>query len=338
MLNKAKRHELIVQILRGLSDESALTITEIFEALKSRGEDIDSRTVRRDIDDLSSDYGLLSTEDYPQRFYLSSDFHFKHQVQFSEPELQVLMIALNNLKQTSDLYFEKVASSLETLIMKNLPTETVKALRVESKKYFFDFSLVGKPQSSIEKDFEAILLALRTNKCFSCKNISPYKKMTNQERIRTFAPHRFVLTAGVPYLLVQDMDDLQIKRLRLNRVKQVKILEREVDQKLKVDWTKYTTDSLGGYGGESQVNEEVEIICDERMAIAFQEKKIHKTQKVDQIDEDRFRLSFKVPLSFEFQRMIASYLPHIYEINNESLRTEILKKFSKALQLLKKAA
>ncbi len=338
MLNKAKRHELIIQILRGLSVESAMTVTEIFDALKNRGEAIDSRTVRRDIDDLSSNYGLLSTEEYPTRFYLSSDYHFKHQVQFSEPELQVLMIALNNLKQTSDLYFEKVASSLETLIMRNLPTPTVKILKEESKKYFFDFSLVGKPQSSIEKDFEAILLALRTNKCFTCKNVSPYKKMTNQDRIRTFAPYRFVLTGSVPYLLVQDLDDQQIKRLRLNRVKQVKLLDREVDQKLKVDWTRYTTDSLGGFGGESQVNEDVEIICDETMAIYFQEKKIHSTQKLNQIDGDRYRLNFKVPLSLEFQRLIGSFLPHIHEIHNELLKKEIMKSFSKAMRKIEKVA
>jgi predicted DNA-binding transcriptional regulator YafY len=338
MLNKAKRHQLIVQLLRGLTEESAMTVTEIFEELQNRGENIEARTVRRDFEELSSEYGLASTEGYPVRYYLSSDYHFKHQVQFSEPELQVLMIALNNLKHTSDLYFEKVASSLETLIMKNLPTSTVKALKEESKKYFFDFSLVGKPQSSAEKDFEAILLALRTNKCFSCKNISPYKKKTNQDRLRTFAPYRFVLTAGVPYLLVQDIEDHEIKRLRLNRVQQVKILDLAVDPKIKVNWDKYTTESLGGFGGEKQVNEEVEIICDEIMAIYFQEKIIHSTQKLTQIEDNRYRLSFKVPLSSEFQRLIGSFLPHIYEIHNEPLKRDIVKRFKNAMKKIEKVA
>lgn len=95
---------------------------------------------------------------------------------------------------------------------------------------------------------------------------------------------------------------------------------------------------MGGYGGEKQLIESVEIICDEVMAIAFQEKKIHMSQKLNQLSEDQFKLSFKVPISYEFQRMIASYLPHIYEIQNEALRSEIIRNFTKALQTLKRAA
>lgn len=337
-MKKPKRLQQILQMLRGRDEESALSITEVCDELSNQGVSVDARTVRRDFDELSSDYGILSTEGYPQRFYLSSDFHFKHQVQFTETELQVLMIALNNLKHTSDQYFEKVASGIETLILKNLPSQTVKSLNQEKKKYFFDFSIAGKPQSSEEKNFELVLKALRQNQCISCQNVSPYKSAIKQERLRLFAPHRFVLTAGVPYLLVQDLEDKQIKRLRLNRLRNVNILEQKVDHSIKVDWEKFTHDSLGGYGGEKQLIESVEIICDEVMAIAFQEKKIHVSQKLTQLSEDQFKLSFKVPVSYEFQRMIASYLPHIYDIQNETLRMEIIRNFTKALQTLRKAA
>lgn len=338
MLPKPKRQELILQLLRGLSEESALSIADIHERLTDQGIEIDARTARRDINDLSRDYGLLSTEDHPERFYLSSDYHFKHQVQFTEEELQVMMIALNNLKHTSDKYFEKITSNLETLIMKNLPTETVKSLKEEKKKYFFDYSLSGRPQSSEEKDFEFILEALRSNKCFTCKNISPYKKMAQQDRLRTFAPYRFVLTGGVPYLLVRDIDDKQVKRLRLNRVKSVKIIDQSVDPKFKFDWDGFTKESFGGFGGESQRSELVELICDETMANYFFEKKIHHSQRLVQLDQDRYKLSLKVPISSELLRLIASFLPHVHELITENIRIQLMQIIGRAMRRLEFAA
>jgi predicted DNA-binding transcriptional regulator YafY len=299
---------------------------------------VDVRTIRRDMQHLSSEYGIVSTETHPERYYLSTDFHFRHQIMFSEEELQVLMIALNNLKHTSDQYFQRMASQVEANILTNLPAATVKTLKEEKKKYFFDFSLSGRPESSSEKDFRALMEALRRNKQFSCKNISPYKSLADQERLRIFAPYRFVLTAGIPYLLVQDVKDKQIKRLRLNRVKDVKILEASVDHKLKVNWEKFTTESLGGFGGDNQVNEHVVIMCDEQMALHFQEKKIHGSQELKQLDEKLFRLSFKVPLSHEFVRLIASFLPHIVEIQNQELRRSIVTSMKKALKSIEKVA
>jgi predicted DNA-binding transcriptional regulator YafY len=338
MSKKAKRHDQILLLLKGREESSALKISDLCEQLDQAGFGVDVRTVRRDIEEMSTEYGILGCEGYPERYYLSSDFHFKHQVMFTDEELQVLMISLNNLKHTSDKYFQSMASQVENSILKNLPIQTVATLRQEKEKYFYDFSISGKPESSSEKDFKLLMEALRRNKQFSCKNISPYKDHKKQERMRYFSPYKFVLTAGIPYLLVQDVEDKQIKRLRLNRVKEVKILDAQVDVKLKVNWDKYTVESLGGYGGADQKNEDVVIICDQTMAFYFQEKTIHSSQKMAMLDENKYKLTFKVPLSFEFIRLISSFLPHILDIQNVGLKEQILTKVSQALRTIKKAA
>lgn len=338
MASKSQRKNLILGLLRGRTSESALSVLELTKLLVDKNIDVTDRTVRRDMLELSSEFGLASTEDFPERYFLTADYHIKHQILFSDVELQVLLIALNNLKHTSDKFFESVAAGIEGHILKNLPTDALKVLQTESKKYFFDMSLAGKPKSSAEKNFGLILEALRTNKCFTCKNISPYKSRKLQERLRSFAPYRFVLTAGVPYLLVQDLDDKQIKRLRVNRIESVKLLERDVDHSLKVNWEKYTTQSLGGFGGEAQELHRVIINCDETMANYFIEKTIHASQKVQQLDEGSFRLQFDVPLSHDFVRLVASFLPHIYDIANPTLGAMIIQSFGPALRRLKVAA
>ena len=194
--SKARRQEIIFQLLKGHDTNSGLAATEIHQRLEGEGLDIDLRTVRRDLIELTTTHGLSSSESRPERYFPTKNYNFQYELSLNERTLQVLLIALNNLKFTSHDYFKEFVIEAETGIFNSLDSKVANDLRQSKEKYYFDFSTSGKPISSSSKDFEKIMTALRDNKIITCHNNSPYKSKKYNQRTRTFAPYVFVLTSG----------------------------------------------------------------------------------------------------------------------------------------------
>ena len=132
-LTKFRRQDLIFQFLKVRSEQSALSVNEIRDLLKNEDIDVDLRTIRRDLVELSNSHGLLSTETRPERYYPSKDYEIKYQLYLNEKTLQVLLIALNNLKFTSHEYFKNFSTEAETAILNSLDQLLVDDLK-KSKK------------------------------------------------------------------------------------------------------------------------------------------------------------------------------------------------------------
>ena len=222
-LSKTRRQDLIFQHLKGKNNESALSAMAIEAILKTEGIIINLRTIRRDLVDLTISHGLCSTNGRPETYYPSKDYEQKYELQLNENTLQVLLIALNNLKFTSHNYFKNFSTEAESAIFSNLAPEIEKQLRKSKERYYFDYSITGKPSSSNTKDFEKIMQAIRENKIVSCVNDSPYKDENYNKNRRYFAPYIFILTSGIPYLIVQDQKDMTFKNLRATRLKKVRL-------------------------------------------------------------------------------------------------------------------
>lgn len=317
-LNKTRRQDLILQYLRGLDEASALTITEIAKRIKGEGIKVSARTVRRDIEELSCDYGILSTQSYPERFFLSHDYEFNYQINLSEKHLQVLLIALNSFKHTSHNYFEKYTHEIETAFWGMLPDEMTKKMIEEKKHYFFDYSLSGKSEKSNIEDFEKVMRAIREKKIIHCFNNSPYKDPEYNKRRRNFAPFVFALTSGIPYVICRDLDDGEIKRLRVTRMRDVEVSEEKISEPIpqEIDKLKY---SVAGWGSLTDNPVDVEVICDSYMARYFKEKKIHQSQNLVQLSENCYQLSFCCNLSHDLIRMLASFGEHIESISPDDV-------------------
>ena len=128
-ITKQSRHEIIFQILKSRDKDSALSAKEIHQRILNEGIEINLRTIRRDLESLSASHGLSSDEGRPEKYFPFKDFNFKYDLQLNENTLQVLMIALNNLKQTSHEYFENLATQAETTILNSLDTTLAQELR-----------------------------------------------------------------------------------------------------------------------------------------------------------------------------------------------------------------
>ena len=321
-VTKQRRQELIFQILKGKSADSGLTASEIHQRLKSEGLAIDLRTIRRDLTTLSSSHGLCSDERRPERYYPSADYQLKYELHLNENTLQVLLIALNNLKFTSHDYFKNFATETETTIFNSLDAKIAESLRQSKEKYYFDYSTAGKPASTNTKDFEKIMFAIRENKIITCNNDSPYKTDEYNKRRRQFAPYIFILTSGIPYLIVQDQSDLTFKKLRATRIKNVHLSSKSFDR-IDIKNELHLENFIGGWGGLSEESAQIKIGCDAHMATYFQERIIHPTQTVRKISDNTYEITFKCAQSSELARLISSFGGHVNSIEPADLYDDV---------------
>ena len=321
-ITKTRRQEIIYQLLKGHDIESGLTATEIHQQMESEGLDVDLRTIRRDLTELTTTHGLSSNESRPERYFPSKNYSLKYELHLNENTLQVLLIALNNLKFTSHDYFKSFATETETAIFESLDPKVANDLRKSKDKYYFDFSTAGKPISSNSKDFEKVMVAIRENKIITCNNNSPYHDDEYNQRRRRFAPYMFILTSGIPYIIVEDQDDRQFKKLRATRISDVRLSKKSFEPIHFKDYL-HLENFVGGWGGLQEETTSIKIICDGFMATYFKERTIHNSQEVMKLSEDKFQLTFNCSHSYELVRLFSSFGGHIKSIEPLSLYSQI---------------
>lgn len=322
-ITKQRRHEIIFQILKGRDISSALSATEIHSKVNNEGIEINLRTIRRDLEELSKSHGLSSDEGRPEKYFPYKDFQFKYDLQLNENTLQVLMIALNNLKQTSHEYFENLALEAETTILNSLDSKLAQELRDSKEKYQFNYATEGRPISKNIKDFENLMFALRESRIITCKNNSPYKDKEYNSRIRNFAPHKFILNSGTPYLIVEDLDDGMFKNIRATRVTDVNVSSDKFSPK-NVKHFIHIKEQFGGWGGLQKDAVEVTVICDKGFATYFEEKIIHPSQNLTKLSNNKYKLKLNCALSTELIRFFAGFGEHIESISPKELKNQII--------------
>jgi len=331
-IGKNRRQDLIFQVLKGRNEDNALSAMEIEKALQNEDVNVNLRTVRRDLDVLTETHGLTSTEARPERYYPSKDYDLKYELHLNENTLQVLLIALNNLKFTSHDYFTKFAAEAETTIYNSLDSNIENDLRESKNKYHFDYSTAGRPISKNLKDFEKVMTAIREDRVITCFNKSPYKDEEYNSKRRKFAPYMFILTSGIPYLIVEDQDDMQIKKLRVTRIENVRLSQASFSRK-NIEDKINLQHIFGGWGGIDDKAIEIRVTCDDFMATYFKEREVHSSQNLKQVDNDSYLLSLKCSPSYEIIRLISSYGGHIKKIEPKSVREQVVTIWKCGLEL-----
>ena len=306
------------------TESTALTISEIWSILKGEhGLRLSRKTVQRDILELSECFKILSTEDMPARYYADGKFRPDYHLSLSEKELQAVLIALGNLKSTGHPYFKKICKEAEIGILSKLPKSLSESLQESSKTLLFNTGTIGKPISKDDESFEKVMTALRLSRCFQCQNQSSYKSVNYNKKIRKFAPLIFNMADQVPYLIVEDLDDGQLKRLRMTRLTNVKLLDIAVDKR-KLTRLKKLNNSFGGWGGKDEDTILLKIFCSNKVATFFSEREIHPSQKVEEVEKDKFLVTLEVAASNELPRFLASLGDGISKVEPKFIWDEIL--------------
>lgn len=312
---KVYRQNRIKRLLSLKGEDSALSITEITEMLNSEGFQVNRKTVERDIDEIGvdCDYPLSEVGSNPVRFFCNGELPQNYEMIFDENQLQTIILALQSLKQMSPEVIKNLCKEVEQTLQSKMP---------KSVSREFDYlkgisnaapTVLGEAGDIEPRVFQTVLSCLRKGKVFECHYISP-EDATPSRRIRSFAPLKLHFV-GAPYLYVYDIQDNNIKLLRISRIHEAVMTEQSVDKsrtrEIKLEHV------FGGYGKGTEKVIDYVITCTRGMALRFKEHKIHPSQKIEVLPNGSFKITFSLHDSLEIVRMLAQYGEWIEKIEPE---------------------
>lgn len=326
--NQLKRHQEIYLILKSLDETTAKTLSEIHSIL-FKDFKVERKTVERDLEAMSTTHRILSTESYPNRFYAQEGFKVDYQFNFSDAELQTIILALQNLSQTSPDYLRNLCSETETSLIDKLPDPLKVDLKEFKELHHFNYGINGRDQTlwdekNNNESCKVALEALREGKTFTCSYAS-IDKPESIKKPRHFEPQLFQLTGSIGYLYVRDLSDGKLKNLRMSRITNAKITDQKAKRLPKKE-IKGLKSSFGGFGLGDEKTIKITIKCDNHMATAFGERKIHDSQK---INPSTNVITLEMAPTTEIYRLFAGWNDHITEIKPANVEEEVKKIVSK---------
>lgn len=296
------------------------SITEIHAAMQDRFP-VTRKTIARDIVELSCIYPIIESEEFPARFSLPADYKRNHQLMLSEQDIQIALLSLATLRSNSPDGLAHLASETEDHLISALPISLRKIAYKQRDIQKTHRSLEGRSIGADTPTTSRILESLRRQKCLQLEYRSPYKFSQNQ--LRTFSPIILELTGGTPYLIAHDLNDKKIKKLRLNRIRALRIIDKEA---ISIDPKKYkkASKSVGGVTVNDEDLVRVELIGDDYLATYFQEYQISSNQEIVPNKGSTFKIKFDAPIQQTIIRLLLSLSPHILLIKPNSLHREVL--------------
>lgn len=305
------RHQMIFNILRQrTSEESAMSVSEMYAALVGKGIKTCEKTVKRDLEKMESTHKLFATEEKKgKRYYRDEEYDPDYQLTFHESELITMALALQNLREMSDQFQRSLCERTESILLGKLPKtvaqdfQKLKSLTIVTAPFR---SIVGVED---KESYAKVMKALSESRVIRCRNNSPYKDKEYRKVLRTYSPLKLNMSGSEQYLFAVDHDDWQVKRLKICRLKDLQILDQKID-KSKMPSVDELDASIGGYGGPGTPVKKYVIHCNELMAILFQEKMMHPSQKVEEKNGE-FIITFEANPSVEITRYLAGWAEYI---------------------------
>lgn len=331
--SKTDRLNKIKSLLSRLSEENALSITEIWTEVKNAGFSVNRKTVERDIlEDLSIYTPLTATGSNPEKYFYPEGNSPDYELLFKDDQLQTIILALANFKNMSPSLIKGYCEDVENTLLSKLP----KSLATEFE-YLKTISSSGHTSlgesADLDKDtYYVVTSALRSGFAFVCNYHSPYDSSRNNN-LRHFAPLMLHFVGGAPYVFVYDQDDSKktIKSLRINRIKNPKLTCDKVDQNRRKEINlEY---SIGGYGTGDEKIVDYAIHCSEPMAKRFNEYQIHHSQEVIEIKKNHYCIKFKLSDSTEVVRILSQYGEFIEKIEPEFIYEQVKAIWRKGLKV-----
>ena len=311
---KVHRQNRMKRLLSNKSEESALSLTEITGLLNAEGFGVNRKTVERDRDEISSeDFPLSETDSNPVKYFFNGELPQNYELVFDENQLQTIVLALQSLKQMSPKVIKSLCTEVEETLVDRLPKELKDEFKHLQSISNASPTILGEGTDIEPGVLQTVLSCLRKGKVFECTYSSP-DEARSSKGIRSFAPLKLHFV-GTPYLYVYDTEDNIIKMLRISRIHNVTMSDKDVKKsrarEINLDYV------FGGYGKGTEKIIDYEITCTKPMATKFSEQKIHPSQKIEVLKGGLFKITFSVHDSLEVIRMLAQYGEFIRKIAPE---------------------
>ena len=308
------------------NEESALTVTEIYNEIGKELQ-VKRREIDRYLTNMSPEYGIVEIEKNPRRFYVCPEFSKTLELRFNNENLQIIYLALENLKQTGPKYIQRQCFKTETLIDSSIPNIFAKNLAKYRKKHHFNYGINGRDIAGDNKAYELVMDALRSDCSFTCIYESPNKGGYSSAERRHFAPLLYQLSGGISFLYVYDHKAKTSFNIRMTRIRDVEKSDEEIPEFAK-EQLNGLDHSFGGYGLDFSKDELVnyEIICNMDVMTYFKEREIHSSQKIEEVEQWVYKVTFTLPPSREVFRLLKGFGAGIIEVSPPEISVQIYEK------------
>lgn len=308
----------IYNILKKYTDvEHPLKVSEIIELIKKEyGEDVSSKTVRRDFKVLETKFGV-TIENLNNKYYMDyqeTDFDFS--------EIRALVDMVNYSRFVDENFSKQLTNKLICLLNEN------------DKKSFSGYDKYMKNVKTINKEVfytiqtvsEAIL-----NKKYIQFNYYKYNLKKELEFRKSFLVFPVTILCDVgQYYLITANENKELLYFRLDRIRNINLKDGKTIFIKKKQLDDYIDSSVGMFGGKSET---VKAIINNNLLDCVIDT-FGRDVKISKNDSETFLLETKINLE-GFRNWSLRHLQNVKVIYPQKLKNEIVDILEKSIKKYK---
>jgi len=275
--------------------------------------DVSTRTIRRDITNLSSvGFPIYDEIRDKQLFYFIHPNYHIPEIHFTLAEIISMYLAYqtSRFKRKDD---EEPFLSAIKKISSTIPDEMRKFLKKMEKNIISDNSFGLKEQNEMLNKLQIIQQTIIRKKRIRINYFSPLNK---EFKTRTISPYGFKSYQNNFYLAAYCHSRKDIRIFALNRISNVKILQSNIYE------TDFDLESYfdSGFGVFSDKLFKVKLKFSEKASYFAKERILHKEQKITELDDGSIILELPAKGLFEIKRFVLSYGKDVKVLEPEELK------------------
>lgn len=215
---------------------------------------------------------------------------------------------------------------------KHLP-EAMKKNYERLQKIFFTKSQRSSDYTGRERLIEILHNAAMTAKAIEID----YDSYSSRRRTRRVVhPYNMTNFDGSLYLIGYDMTSKSKRTFKIDRIKDVKILDIPFQRPLDFEIVKHLTSSFGIFTGVPDVT--IKVVFDMKIAPFIKEKQWHASQKLKELPDGRLQATWTVAGTREIKSWLMGFAEHVEIIEPKELRDEIKRDLQRMLAQYETAA
>lgn len=298
---------------------------EIRERLKNWDIHVSRRTITRDIDELSLNYGIGEEERNGKTYYFADKYTLKN-VDFTIEDLVSLAFAKEMLKEYEHLDMGRHAITFIDKIVTNsaalnkLQFDTLCGYFKQGGKKIGNADLVD---SQVEKTIQNAM---------DCRNkisINYYSFTSDEYTRRIVHPYKMLLIDS--YLCVEGYCELrkEIRRFRLSRIKGIEVLDTKFERNEEIDVKKKQMEAfLKLTGGKT---EEIELLFTGESIRYIKEYESERARMIEE-KEDGLHFYQKAAVAPDVVRWVRGFGSEVKVVKPEWLKRQLLDEAKQRLE------
>jgi len=314
-MKKAKLLYLKKFLFENTDEENGVTMQQICDYLRDNDISAERKSIYSDIDILRKlGFDIISYREGNGRYYklASRDFELS--------ELKLLIDSVRYSQFITPNKKEKLVEKISKLTSIHNATELNRQVSISNHS--------DKWNESIFYNVDSIYRAINKNKKIAFHYFSwnqfKEKHFKGNKALFSVSPFKLIINDEKYYLLAYDDYQLKIKTYRIDRMKNIEIMDRDRighDFINKIDAEHYTAKVFGMFGGEER---NVKLRCKNELAGMIIDKFGMDTH-FSLVDEDKFEIIVKIVPSHVFYGWVLGTAGGVELIEPRELKKEMIK-------------